>query len=457
MGILRLLVLFGGLFFLGPMTGNAKITLYSDNSGKVHITDKEMTGSEAPQGHPLLGNPQGLPNLRRHQPAPPPPSTPRGTEPPSASPSPKNRRRQIASHLKNTVNFINTSAEPTGPSTPFAKPVAQSVTKPLTRVARARHKAIELLENSIRISQNEQGVLVITNLPEKDSERPIMTAFGKKRHNASSPPDSPVFSGDSPLYGQIIPAAYNPNPVRSFSTAVEEGPIRRYRDKNGVVRICNVDPARRSNLPAASPPPMATGVPLPLTSGPSPPTGIGGATADRSKAEVVVHRDRGGRVRIFTKEPERQLLACGPTPPTLEKIDPALAPIVTEAANAYQLPPSLILSVIRLESNFVPWAVSPKGAMGLMQLMPGTAADLGVQDPFCPRQNIMGGSRYLRQMLNCFDGSLPLAVAAYNAGPNRVVAAGHQVPEIKETKQFVSQVLGLQCLLEKMLLPRLPK
>ena len=183
---------------------NAKITLYSDNSGKVHITDQEMTGSEAPQGHPLLGNPQGLPNLRRHQPAPPPPSTPRGTEPPSASPSPKNRRRQIASHLKNTVNFINTSAEPTGPSTPFAKPVAKSVTKPLTRVARARHKAIELLENSIRISQNEQGVLVITNLPEKDSERPIMAAFGKKRHNASfAPGQSGLLRGFTTYMGRL--------------------------------------------------------------------------------------------------------------------------------------------------------------------------------------------------------------------------------------------------------------
>ncbi len=162
-------------------------------------------------------------------------------------------------------------------------------------------------------------------------------------------------------------------------------------------------------------------------------------------------------MRIFTKEPVRQVLAQGPSAPTLERIDPALAPIVTEAANCYQLPASLILSVIRSESNFAPGAVSPKGAMGLMQLMPGTAADLGVQDPFCPRQNILGGSRYLRQLLNSFNGSLPLAVAAYNAGQNRVVEAGYQIPEIKETKQFVTQVLGMYSLLEKMsLVRRLP-
>jgi soluble lytic murein transglycosylase-like protein len=137
----------------------------------------------------------------------------------------------------------------------------------------------------------------------------------------------------------------------------------------------------------------------------------------------------------------------------LDCIDQSLAPIISEAANTYRLPPSLILSVIRMESNFVPGAVSPKGAMGLMQLMPGTAADLGVQDPFCARQNIMAGSRYLREMINCFDGSLPLAVAAYNAGKRRVVEAGYQVPEIKETKQFVSQVIGLHTSLEKSLLP----
>jgi soluble lytic murein transglycosylase-like protein len=92
--------------------------------------------------------------------------------------------------------------------------------------------------------------------------------------------------------------------------------------------------------------------------------------------------------------------------------------------------------------------------MGLMQLMPGTAADLGVQDPFCPRQNVMGGSRYLRHLLNCFEGSLPLAVAAYNAGQHRVVEAGYQIPEIKETKQFVAQVLGMYTSLEKMAIIR---
>lgn len=84
-----------------------------------------------------------------------------------------------------------------------------------------------------------------------------------------------------------------------------------------------------------------------------------------------------------------------------------------------------------------------------MQLMPGTASDLGVRDPFCPRENILAGCRYLRWLLDNFQGSLPLAVAAYNAGHQRVVAAGYHIPPIKETQEFVTQVLGLYCLLEK--------
>ena len=351
-------------------------------------------------------------------------------------------------------------AERYEPSTPSAKTMVKSVSKPLAHVARARRHKTEPLEGSIRISQNEQGVLVITNFAETDSSAPLMAAFGKTKPIAPPLPDSPVSYEDLPLYGQIIPAAHNPNPGISFSTATEVGPLRRYRDKKGVLRISNVVPAMRSNLPslATVSPGIGAEVALPLTMGRPTPPAIGRrAPVDKSKAEVVLERDKGGRLRIFTKEPVRQVLAQGPYAPTLERINPALAPIVTEAANVYQLPASLILSVIRSESNFAPGAVSPKGAMGLMQLMPGTAADLGVQDPFCPRQNVMGGSRYLRQLLNSFNGSLPLAVAAYNAGQNRVVEAGYQIPEIKETKQFVSQVLGMYSLLEKMsLVRRLP-
>jgi soluble lytic murein transglycosylase-like protein len=105
------------------------------------------------------------------------------------------------------------------------------------------------------------------------------------------------------------------------------------------------------------------------------------------------------------------------------------------------LPEPLIRALIKVESNFCRVAVSPKGAMGLMQLMPGTATFLGVSDPFCPRQNILGGCRYLRMLLDYFNDSLPLALAAYNAGHQRVVAAGFRIPAIKETQEFVTRVL----------------
>ena len=98
--------------------------------------------------------------------------------------------------------------------------------------------------------------------------------------------------------------------------------------------------------------------------------------------------------------------------------------------------------MIKVESNFTTRAVSPKGAMGLMQLMPGTAAFLGVQEPFNPRENILGGCRYLRLLLDLFGGSVPLALAGYNAGYQRVVNCGYRVPDIKETQEFLTQVMG---------------
>jgi Transglycosylase SLT domain len=134
----------------------------------------------------------------------------------------------------------------------------------------------------------------------------------------------------------------------------------------------------------------------------------------------------------------------------LGKLPPELEAMIVEASLIYQLPVSLILAVISNESNFAPQAISPKGAMGLMQLMPGTAASLGVQNPFSPRENILAGCRYFRILLDHFQGSVPLALAAYNAGSQRVISAGYQVPPIKETQGFVTQVMALYYLLEKL-------
>ena len=116
-----------------------------------------------------------------------------------------------------------------------------------------------------------------------------------------------------------------------------------------------------------------------------------------------------------------------------------LEPLIKEVAQRHKLPASLIKAVIQVESNFNPTATSPKGAQGLMQLMPGTADDLQVANPYNAQENVWAGTRYLKMLLEKFNYRLPLALAAYNAGPNRVDR--HQdVPPIRETRNFVRDV-----------------
>ncbi len=113
---------------------------------------------------------------------------------------------------------------------------------------------------------------------------------------------------------------------------------------------------------------------------------------------------------------------------------------IREAAQLYQLPEALIRAVIRQESDFNPYSVSTSNAMGLMQLLPSTAASMNVTDPFDPRQSILGGVRFLRLLANTFNGDLVLTVAAYNAGAGAVIRYG-AVPPFEETQHYVRQVL----------------
>jgi FAD/FMN-containing dehydrogenase len=124
---------------------------------------------------------------------------------------------------------------------------------------------------------------------------------------------------------------------------------------------------------------------------------------------------------------------------------PDLAPYareIREAAARYGVEEGLIKAVIRVESGFNSRAVSPKGARGLMQLMPGTASMLGVRDSFDPRQNIDGGVRHLRGLIDRFGSDLKLALAAYNAGEQAVM--NHRgIPPYRETRDYVTRILGL--------------
>ncbi|MCU0579779.1 MAG: lytic transglycosylase domain-containing protein [Desulfobacterota bacterium] len=183
--------------------------------------------------------------------------------------------------------------------------------------------------------------------------------------------------------------------------------------------------------------------------------------ATTAPADIYRHQDDEGvihftnvpndnRYRLFLKEYEKTTRQT-PLKKTSYKGLPPLAPAyasympdvenhVAEAAKFYDLDQKLIKAVIQVESNYNPLARSPKGAQGLMQLMPGTARDLEVSDPYNPRQNIIGGSRYLRYLLDLFNNDVSLALAAYNAGPERVNQY-RGIPPYLETRSYVEKVL----------------
>jgi soluble lytic murein transglycosylase-like protein len=117
-----------------------------------------------------------------------------------------------------------------------------------------------------------------------------------------------------------------------------------------------------------------------------------------------------------------------------------LTEVVNEASGRYRLDPDLVNSVIKAESGFNARAVSPKGAQGLMQLMPGTASELGVSNVFDPQANVEGGTRYLRELLERYNFDLRKALAAYNAGPQRVEQFGG-IPPYYETRAYVARVV----------------
>jgi soluble lytic murein transglycosylase len=186
--------------------------------------------------------------------------------------------------------------------------------------------------------------------------------------------------------------------------------------------------------------------------------------ASASSADIYLYRDRFG-VLHFTnapsERPERLIIKERPMPPGPRMLVVAARPLeglgaraalpprggptaydglIREIADRFDVEYALVKGVIKAESDFDRLAVSPKGALGLMQLMPATAAQHRVRDVFLPRDNIEGGCRHLRKLLDRYGGNLPLTLAAYNAGTQRVEAAGG-VPPIAETREYVARVL----------------
>lgn len=122
--------------------------------------------------------------------------------------------------------------------------------------------------------------------------------------------------------------------------------------------------------------------------------------------------------------------------------------VISEASNTHGVPFSLLKALIKTESDFNPRAISSAGARGLMQLMPENIKTLKIKNPFDPRENVMGGTWYLKQLINRFNGKLPLALAAYNAGPG-VVEKYQRIPPFQETENFVKQVMEYYSLFNK--------
>jgi hypothetical protein len=175
--------------------------------------------------------------------------------------------------------------------------------------------------------------------------------------------------------------------------------------------------------------------------------------------DVYKYRDRAGRITL-TDQPIRgggyKLLKVirlpahsggarrggGDALRAMERRRDAVAPKIERIAEESRLSPELIHAVVRAESAYDPDAVSRKGAVGLMQLMPATAERYGVRDRRDPEQNLRGGSAYLRDLLDLFEGDLKLALAGYNAGENAVIRHGRRIPPYEETQTYVTRVLG---------------
>lgn len=169
-----------------------------------------------------------------------------------------------------------------------------------------------------------------------------------------------------------------------------------------------------------------------------------------ASAQIYAVRDANGVLVLSDKPlgpgattyPLTRSAAIRTTAPTRTSVDSAWDQIIDRHATEFGVRSDLVRAVIHVESGFNPRARSNKGAMGLMQLMPATAEELGVRNPYDPAQNIRGGVAYLSALLDRYDHNEELALAAYNAGPGAVDRYGVTVPPFRETRDYVKKVAG---------------
>jgi len=171
-------------------------------------------------------------------------------------------------------------------------------------------------------------------------------------------------------------------------------------------------------------------------------------TVTPAQAQIYSWRDANG-VLTLSDRPQnasaQAITVSVGTPAVVSRGgNPVYERLIRQHASNQGVRPDLVRAVIQVESAFNPKAVSPKGAMGLMQLMPATARELGVVDPFNPAENIRAGVTYLRRLLDRYDDNEQLALAAYNAGPTAVDKYGSKVPPYKETRDYVQRITGIQ-------------
>lgn len=176
-----------------------------------------------------------------------------------------------------------------------------------------------------------------------------------------------------------------------------------------------------------------------------------GAFSNQASADVYKYVAPNGTVYYTDQPPNsnyklilRSTTRSMPkTSVSLEKNKNQFSPLINSVAQKHRLDPKLLHAVIRVESAYDPKAISHKGAVGLMQLMPETAKRYGVTDLRDPNQNLEGGARYLRDLLGMFNSDLRLALAGYNAGENAVIRHNHKIPPYPETQDYVKRVLDL--------------